>query len=211
MERLDDMLHDFKNPAIATAGFARRLKNLLEEQCKLNDNSTVKKYVDIVFEETSRIQEMAMSMSQVGKEKVINFTELAKNRFEINKEVIKELFKQNVTTEEGPFEDPLYIKCYPLQLERVMDNILNNATNAIPIQGGTLSIRTFSEGDKVFAEIMNTGAMSEEERFRLLTGRAKGRGGYITHRIIRMLQGKIDIRTDNNHTIVTVQLPRHTD
>jgi signal transduction histidine kinase len=209
MERLDDMLHDFKNPAIATAGFARRLKNLIEEQCGLNDNVTIKKYVDIVFEETSRIQEMAMSMSQIGKEKVVNFTELVKNRFEINKEVIRELFKQNVTVKEGPFEDPLYIKCYPLQLERVIDNILNNATNAIPIQGGTLSIRTFSDGDNIFAEIMNTGAMSEDERFRLLTGRAKGRGGYITHRIIRMLKGKIAIRTDENHTVVTVQLPRH--
>jgi GAF domain-containing protein len=31
MERLDDILHDFKNPAIATAGFARRLKRLLED------------------------------------------------------------------------------------------------------------------------------------------------------------------------------------
>ncbi len=26
LEKMDDILHDFKNPAIATAGFARRVK-----------------------------------------------------------------------------------------------------------------------------------------------------------------------------------------
>lgn len=211
MERLDDMLHDFKNPAIATAGFARRLKQILEEQCHIEENTTVKKYIDIVFEETSRIQEMAMSMSQVGREKIVNLTELLKNRFEINKEVIKELLKQNITSEEGPFEDPLFIKCYPLQLERVMDNILNNATNALPLHGGTLSIRTYSDGDWACAEITNTGVISEDERVRLLVGKTKGRGGYITHRIIRMLKGKIDIRADEKNTIVTVYLPLYKD
>ncbi len=207
MERLDDMLHDFKNPAIATAGFARRLKEILEKECRLEENTTMKKYIDIVFEETSRIQEMAMSMSQVGREKVVNLTELLKNRFEINKEVIKELLKQNITSEEGSFEDPLYVKCYPLQLERVMDNILNNATNALPLHGGILSIRTYSDGDWACAEITNTGVISEDERIRLLAGKTKGRGGYITHRILRMLKGKIDIRADEENTIVTVSLP----
>jgi signal transduction histidine kinase len=138
-------------------------------------------------------------------------TELLKNRFEINKEVIKELLKQNITSEEGPFEDPLFIKCYPLQLERVMDNILNNATNALPLHGGTLSIRTYSDGDWACAEITNTGVISEDERVRLLVGKTKGRGGYITHRIIRMLKGKIDIRADEKNTIVTVYLPLYKD
>ncbi|MBN1850709.1 MAG: GAF domain-containing protein [Deltaproteobacteria bacterium] len=207
MERLDDILHDFKNPAIATAGFARRLKQLLEQECKLPENATIKKYVDIVFEETSRIQEMAMSISQVGREKVVNLTELSRNRFEINKEVIKELLKQNVNLKEGPFEDPLYIKCYPLQLERVLDNILNNATNAIPMHGGDLSIRTFSEGNQAVVEVMNSGTMTEEERLRLITGKTKGRGGYITHRIIRMLKGTIEVQSHEKKTTVTIRLP----
>ena len=209
MERLDDLLHDFKNPAIATAGFARRLKQLLEEQCKIEEDSTIEKYVNIVFEETSRIQEMAMSMSQVGRERIVNLTELVRHRFEINKEVIKELLKQNVSLEEGPFVDPLYVKCYPLQLERVMDNILNNATNAIPLHGGTLYIRTYSDEKWAYVEIKNTGVISEDERIRLMAGKSKGRGGYITHRILKMLKGKTEISVDEKHTIVTLRLPLH--
>jgi len=209
MEHLDDILHDFKNPAIATAGFARRLKRLLEQEDVQKDDPTIRKYVDILLEETSRLQEMALSIYHVGKEQPVNLTDVLRNRFEINREAIKELLKQDVTLKEGPFHDPLYVLSYPLHLERTLDNLLNNATNAIPIHGGTLSIRTYSEGDWACAEISNTGLISEEERLRILDGEGRGRGLYITHRIIRVLKGKIDIRVGKDTTTVLVRLPRH--
>jgi signal transduction histidine kinase len=209
MERLDDILHDFKNPAIATAGFARRLKKLIEQEESLKNGATMKKYADILLEETSRLQEMALSIYQAGKEQVVNLTAVLLDRFEINKEVIREILKQNVTLHEGPFDDPLYVQCYPLHLERILDNLLNNATNAIPLKGGILSIRTYAHGDMACVEISNTGAISEEERLRLLEGEGRGRGLYITHRIVRLLRGKIDVKTGINSTTVTVQIPLH--
>jgi signal transduction histidine kinase len=207
MERLDDTLHDFKNPAIATAGFARRLKRLLDQGNTDKDSLTIKKYVDILLEETSRLQEMALSIYYVGKEKPVNLTEVLKNRFEINKEAIKEMLKQNVTLEEGPFQDGLHVQCYPLQLERILDNLLNNATNAIPLHGGTLSVRTYAEGNWACAEVTNSGTISEEEHSRLLEGQGEGRGLYITHRIVRILKGKIDVRMGKETTTVVVRLP----
>ncbi|MGE5838716.1 MAG: GAF domain-containing protein [Deltaproteobacteria bacterium] len=209
MERLDDILHDFKNPAIATAGFARRLKKLIEQEESLGSAATMRKYADILLEETSRLQEMALSIYQAGKEQVVNLTEVLLDRFEINKEVIKEILKQNVTLHEGPFDDPLHVQCYPLHLERILDNLLNNATNAIPLKGGILSIRTYARDDMACVEISNTGAISEEERLRLLEGEGRGRGLYITHRIVRLIRGKIDVRTGINSTTVTVQIPLH--
>lgn len=209
IEHLDDILHDFKNPAIATAGFARRVYTLIEKECSLKDDSKIKQYVNILMEETSRLQEMALSISHVGKEKVVNLNEVIKRRFEINKEAIKEQLKQNVILEEEAFEDPLYIKCYPLYIERVIDNILNNATKAIPIQGGALSIRSYKKDDQAWVEITNTGAISEDERNRLLEGEVEGRGLYITHRIIRRLKGYIDIQPINDTTTVTLKLPLH--
>ena len=209
MERLDDILHDFKNPAIATAGFARRLKKLIEQEESLQNAATMRKYADILLEETSRLQEMALSIYQAGKEQVVNLTKALQDRFEINKEVIKEILKQNVTLQEGPFHDPLLVQCYPLHLERILDNLLNNATNAIPLKGGLLSIRTYALEGMACVEISNSGMLSEEERLRLLEGEGRGRGLYITHRIVRLLRGRIDVKAGLNSTTVTVQIPEY--
>ena len=209
MERLDDILHDFKNPAIATAGFARRVNQLLEKEYPLGPDSKIKKYLNVLLEETNRLQEMALSMSHIGKEQRVNLTEVLKRRFEINKEVIQEQLRKNVILKEGPYQDPLYIRCYPLHIERVMDNILNNATNAIPLEGGTLSVRSYEDGDFACVEVTNTGPIPDEERHRLLEGEVHGRGFYITHRIIRLLKGNIDIRASKETTTVSLRLPIH--
>jgi signal transduction histidine kinase len=169
----------------------------------------MKKYADILLDETSRLQEMALSIYQSGKEQVVNLTAVLRDRFEINKEVIKEILKQNVTLHEGPFDDPLYVQCYPLHLERILDNLLNNATNAIPLKGGILAIRTYARDDMACVEVSNTGMVSEAERLRLLEGEGRGRGLYITHRIVRLLRGQIDVRSGINSTAVTVRIPLH--
>ena len=207
MERLDDILHDFKNPAIATAGFARRLKRLIEEEGPRDKESKIMRYLEILQEETSRLQEMAFSLYQVGKEQVVDLTRVLRNRFDINREAIREQLKQNITLKEGPFHDPLYVFCQPLHLERILDNLLNNATNAIPLRGGILSIHTYTDENWACAEITNTGLISEEARFKLLEGEGRGRGLYITHRIVRLLKGKIDVRVASDTTTLIVRLP----
>ena len=111
----------------------------------------------------------------------------------------------------GPLEDPLPVLSYPLHLERILDNLLNNATNAIPLKGGKLAIRTYRDSDWACAEITNTGYISEEQRLRLLEGEGEGRGLYITHRIIRILKGKIDIKVGRETTTVVVRLPLGSD
>ena len=117
------------------------------------------------------------------------------------------MLKQNVVVEEGPYHDPLYVQCYPLHVERVLDNLLNNATNAIPLKGGALSTRTYREENWACVEITNSGLIPEEERRRLMQGEGRGRGIYITYRIVRLLRGQIDIAVEKNRTKVTVKLP----
>ena len=120
---------------------------------------------------------------------------------------LKEQLKQNVILKSGPYEDPLPVRCYPMHLERVMDNLLNNATNAIPFRGGELSVRTYREEDWGCVEITNTGLISKEDRARLLEGGGRGRGIYITHRIIRLLKGRLEIRTGEDTTTLLAKLP----
>jgi signal transduction histidine kinase len=207
IEQLDDTLHDFKNPAIAIAGFARRLKTMLDKDAHFKDNPTLKKYLNILVDETMRIQEMGLSIHQSGKEEVVNLTEILKKRFEINKEAIKEMLKANVALREGPYTDPLPVRCYPIQLERILDNLLNNASKAIPIKGGELSVRTFAEGQWACTEISNTGQISEEDRLMLLEGEGRGRGIHITHRLIRLIKGRIEVQVGKNSTTIVVCFP----
>jgi signal transduction histidine kinase len=207
MEHLDDTLHDFKNPAIATAGFARRLKKILEDKQCENCNAQIGHYVNILFEETSRLQELALSIYRVGAEQPVDLSDVLKRRFEINKEAIREQLKQNVRLVEGPFAQDLKVSCYPIHLERVFDNLLNNATKAIPLKGGILSIRTYMEEGWACAEITNTGLISDEDRARLLKGEGEGRGLYITNRIVRLLKGRIQIQSGKGETTLVVKLP----
>ncbi|RLC23333.1 MAG: hypothetical protein DRH56_07690, partial [Deltaproteobacteria bacterium] len=167
----------------------------------------IRTYANILLEETSRLQELAMSIYQVGKEQVINLTDVLRRRFEINREAIREQLKQNVVLQEGPFADDLPVRCYLMNVERVFDNLLNNATKAIPLKGGRLAIRTYAEGDWACAEISNTGHISSEDREKLLEGGAPGRGLYITQRIIRLLKGKIEIRNRKDISTFIIRLP----
>ncbi|MBW1681499.1 MAG: GAF domain-containing protein [Deltaproteobacteria bacterium] len=209
MERLDDILHDFKNPTIATAGFARRLKKLLDQGEWDRSRDQILKYVDILMDETSRLQELALSLYEVGQKQVVDMSEVLRRRFEINREAIKEQLKQNVTLEAGPFAVHLPVLCYPMHLERVFDNLLNNATKAIPLRGGKLWVRTYEDGAWACAEITNTGKISDEDRQRLLGGEGQGRGLYITYRIIRLLNGNIEVKTGKTETTFAVRLPLH--
>jgi hypothetical protein len=90
IEKLDDVLHDFKNPGIAIAGFAKRAKKLLETEDINSVKNKIGEYLDIVMQETIRLQEMAIYQNIEGRERVLDLTEVLKNRFRINEEAVKE-------------------------------------------------------------------------------------------------------------------------
>ena len=70
-------------------------------------------------------------------------------------------------------------------------------------------MRTYMDEDWACIEIANTGMIPEEERISLLEGEGTGRGFYITYRIIRLLEGHIDIQSSDDTTTITIKLPRY--
>ena len=115
--------------------------------------------------------------------------------------------RENIQFLEDELESPLWIRCFPLHIERVLDNLLNNAFNAIPELGGVLSIRSYRRDSWAVAEITNTGKIKEEDRDRLLLGDAKGRGIHITTRLVKQMGGKMEVESEEIRTTFRVMLP----
>src|SRR4030066_2394621 len=113
LEKMDDILHDFKNPAIAVAGFAKRVRKILEEGA-YPKNEKMDQALDILLKETSRIQELALTLHEKGKESIIDLTEVLKRRFLINEETLYELNSGNIQLIEQRVEPSLWVRCFPL-------------------------------------------------------------------------------------------------
>jgi len=204
LEKMDDILHDFKNPAIALAGFAKRIQKILEGGEFLSKKEKVAQALDIILKETSRIQELALTLHGEGREEIVDLTEKLRNRFLINQETMKELKREDIHLVEGELESALTIRCYPLHIERVLDNLFNNATNAIPPKGGELSIRSYRREGWAVAEITNTGQISEEDKERYLHGEGRGRGLHITSRLVKLMGGKTEVESGEGLTTFRV-------
>jgi len=207
LEKMDDILHDFKNPAIAVAGFAKRVQRLLEDGNYLSKKEKIDQALEIVLQETSRIQELALTLYEEGRKELLDLTEKLKRRFLINGEAMQELKRENICLIEGNLESPLPIRCSPLMVERVLDNLLNNASKAIPKEGGNLSIRSYRRDSWAVAEISNTGQISEEDKDHYLRGDAKGRGLHITTRLVKQMGGKMELESQGGQTTFRVIYP----
>jgi len=207
LEKMDDILHDFKNPAIAAAGFAKRIQKILEEGEFPSKKEKVAQALDIILKETSRIQELALTLHGEGREETVDLTEKLKKRFLINEEAMRELKRENVRSTEGDLESPLWIRCYPLHVERVLDNLFNNASNAIPEGGGNLSIRSYRKDSWAVAEVTNSGEIREVDRDRYLLGEGRGRGLHITTRLVKQMRGKMEVESGEGKTTFRVMFP----
>ena len=207
LEKMDNILHDFKNPAIAAAGFAKRVQRLLANGDYQSQKDKVDRALEIVLQETLRIQELALTLHEEGREELLDLTERLKRRFLINAEAIQQLTRGNIRLTEQDLESPLPIRCCPLMLERILDNLLSNASKAIPKKGGDLAIRSYRKEAWAVAEISNTGQIPEEDKDRYLRGEAKGRGLHITTRLVKQMGGKMELELKGGQTIFRVMYP----
>lgn len=204
LEKMDDILHDFKNPAIAAGGFAKRLKKILEEGGYPSKRDKIDQALDVILKETSRIQELALTLHGEGREEIVDLTEKLKKRFLINAEAVRELKRENIRPVEGALESPLWVRCFPLHIERVLDNLLNNASNAIPEEGGDLSIRSYRKEMWAVAEVTNSGQIAEEDKDRYLLGEGRGRGLHIATRLIKRMGGRMEMESKEGQTTLRV-------
>ena len=207
IEKLDDVLHDFKNPAIAIAGFAKRAKKLIEKENTEEARGKISEYLDIVIQETNRMQELIIYTTIEGRERIVDLTDTLKRRFKVNEEALMEQRRLNINVVRDELQPGLLIYCSPFGLERVLDNLLDNATKAISQEGGELCIKSYRSGDMAVFEVLNSGRISEEKIVQIRQGEVTGRGLNIIYRFIQSVHGKLDVFTDNDSTTFRVMIP----
>jgi signal transduction histidine kinase len=209
LEMLDDILHDFKNPAIAIAGFANRARKLIDSGNLEEVREKLASYMDILVRETNRLQDLSFSMSVEGRAEVLDLSRLVWKRWEVNQEAVIEMGRTLILMPPPELIPDLNVYCSIFGLERVLDNVLSNATRAIPEEGGTLSVRTYCEDVMACLEVRNSGVILQDKIDQIRRGEVKGRGLNIIYRFIQAHHGKIDFRTESRQTVCTVKIPLH--
>ncbi len=209
LEFFGDVLHDFKNPAIAVAGFASRALKLLEAEQVEAIRDKLRSYLEVIVRETERIEDIALTMSGEERNVVLDLIEVAFNRYRINEEVVRSLSGLSIIVLPPVAEGHMDVNCPLMGLERVIDNLLNNATKAIPQHGGTIAMRLYRDDSMACVEITNTGEIPPEQIDQVRMAQVRGRGLNIVHRFIQTHHGKIEVRTEGGQTKITVKLPLH--
>lgn len=153
------------------------------------------------------MQELIIYPTIEGRERPVDLTDVLKRRFKINEEAIREQRRFNIRLIRDELQTGLFIYCSPFGLERVLDNLLDNATKAISEEGGELCIKSSRSGDMAAFEIRNTGRISEETMEQIRKGEVKGRGLNIIYRFIQAVHGKIEVFTDDDSTTFRVMIP----
>ncbi len=207
LEFLGDMLHDFKNPAVAVAGLAARARKMLD----CDDLETMRprliKYLDVVARETARLQDLALTMTGEGREEELALGILASERYMLNSYAISEAKNCPIEVRSPECEQDIMVRCTRYGLERVLDNLLHNATKAIPSQGGFIALHCGRCGDMACLTIENSGAMPDEEIARLKSGNSHGRGLNIVSRFVEKNHGQLEVRSLGSTTTFAIKLP----
>ena len=210
LEFLSDTVHDFKNPAIAVAGFAERAKRLIASGAnQAQDLEKLGRYLDIIGRESARMQDIALTIGNEGRKEVVDLGRTARQRFLLNKEVIARSPRKNITVQSLGGEEGLSVLCPLYSLERVLDNLLNNATKAIPAEGGRLTMLCFREEQMAGVTVSNTGLIPADQFEQIKKGDVQGRGLNIITRFAQTNHGKLEIDTNGDCTVITIKLPLH--
>ncbi len=148
--------HGIRNPLSAIGGFARRM--LKKEKEKEKEETPNKKYLHIMVDEIDRLEGTLKDLLNYVREKKLNpetvdINELVKSTVEIFEVLLQE---KNVSVKTELAQEIPLIKADSTELKKVIENLVNNALEAMP-EGGTLGLQTFLEESWVRVTVSDTG------------------------------------------------------
>ncbi|MBI5634586.1 MAG: PAS domain S-box protein [Nitrospirae bacterium] len=199
--------HEIRNPLVSVGGFAKRLEK------KLDGN--LKEYAGIIVKEVSRLESILREILGFVKE-------VRLSRVEVNiNDIVEDIARlmQSDINERGIIlhKDYQPVPKVFVDPDRTKEAIVNIVTNSIQaLQGtGTITMRTYADGDDVVLEVRDTGkGIPAEEMnsifnpFFTTKSTGTGLGLAITHRIIQEHNGRIEVESEvDRGTVFRVFIP----
>ena len=202
--------HEIRNPVTTIGGFSQRIKK------ELGDNEKIGKYVDIIIDETNRLETLVRRIREFAEAQVCILT------LESPDTVLMEALKQAKNTAKGqgvkvvteiPSKLPK-IRIDANQLLTALNNLLENALEAMPA-GGILTFKADVTSEHLLIVVEDTGCGIPKEKLAavydpFVTSKTRGAGLGLTlvHQVIMNHHGEIQLSSEvNRGTVVSLRLP----
>lgn len=185
----------------------------------IHDNLTTEKMVQEIAEASKRISDLVSSVK--GYTHMDRSTD--KQLFDVHQglratmTMLKHKVKQNKIEVREEFQEGLeQLKGHPSEVNQVFTNMIDNALDAMEENGGTLTLRTHSDGKFLRVFIQDTGpGISEENLLRIFDpffttkdmGKGTGMGLDIAHKIVQKHQGDIKVESEPGNTVFELCFP----
>lgn len=213
-EMASGVVHDFNNALSGVLGYLQLLKTRLTDPQLRRFAEMAEKSAEDASAIVQRMR--AFYKDQESARAIIDMNELLGDVIEMTKPRWKDMPEAKgaqikLVTE---FGDIPMVEGQEPELRQLFTNLIFNAVDAMP-EGGTLTIRTYSEGNSVIVQVMDTGVgMDEETKRRIFepfftTKReGTGLGLSICRRIVAEHGGSIGVESSPGEgTTITVTLP----
>jgi len=202
--------HEIRNPIMTIGGFAQRIKKELEGHEKVG------KYIDIIVEETNRLENLVRRIREFAEVQVCLLS------LERPDTVLQEALRQirGVAENQGVkvvSEIPSALPKMRIdanQLLTALNNLLENALEAMP-GGGTLTLKSNVTNDRLIIVVEDTGCGIAKEKLAavydpFVTSKTKGAGLGLTlvHQVVMNHHGELNLNSEvDRGTAVTIRLP----
>ncbi len=213
------LAHDLKTPLTSVIGYL----TLLDEEKNLSHKQK-NKFIKIALEKSNKLEELINELFEITKynsETLTIKTEKINLTLLIN-QVIDEFYpilkEQNKKITFTPQKD-IFIKVDPVKIARVFNNLIKNAIN-YSYDNSEIKIDIKEEKDLIITISNQSKTLTKEELSKLFDKfyrvdysrntklGGSGLGLAIAKEIIKLHDGKISVKSENEETTFTINLPK---
>lgn len=202
--------HEIRNPIATIGGFAQRIKK------KLKGDQALEKYIDIILEESARLENLVQEVRQFSSVQSANLhlDSISPIMEELIKRFDPRAKKQKVKMVVDIDGEPPLLKFDSSQLVLALSHVVENALESMP-QGGKLILGVNRDKDHLVISVCDTGCgiasgqlTSVYDPFVTSKTRGAGLGLTMVHQIVKNHQGAMKISSQlGQGTMVTIRLP----